>query len=240
MSFIQEAGLVRSIVNEQSIAQQDRYTEPDFIYETLDVFYNEQYVGDQDKFSLDNSDRFWEISNFDPSSGPQNWVMDLELPKTIKLQPGTSNDGNAVIESSGGGFFGIISACAAGEDLDITCPTGLFGVISGEYVSQCYLGSEPALFGVVSEIVPGSRNITIVGTVIPELMDADAPTLETVIIGIPRSFKGYIKYATLTRIFGSDGELKDTTREKYCRARMTEGINLCKAVRNEILLDEPR
>ena len=62
-------------------------------------------------------------------------------------------------------------------------------------------------------------------------------SLDSYIADIPDSFQPYVKFMALSRIFGTDGEVKNSSLQKYYLNRSQEAVRLLRAVSQEILLE---
>lgn len=86
--------------------------------------------------------------------------------------------------------------------------------------------------GVYNQFNPTDNNLTMLGG---QGVASNTWTLGQVIPVLPDSFTLYLAYGILERFFSEDGENKDVARAQYCGQRYLEGINLLRAIAEEIL-----
>jgi hypothetical protein len=90
-------------------------------------------------------------------------------------------------------------------------------------------------FGTFGSFQPGDRDLTFVG---PILASKEVWSIGDTLDTIPDTFTVYLAYGILSRIFSSDGELKDMSRANYCSTRYQEGVKLAKIILLEMMGDE--
>jgi hypothetical protein len=88
--------------------------------------------------------------------------------------------------------------------------------------------------GVFGSFLPGSRDLSIVGSMIASKeVWLISDTLDT----IPDSFTPYIVFGVLAKVFEMDGESKDEQRCLYCKSRYDEGVTVGKSILLELMED---
>lgn len=78
------------------------------------------------------------------------------------------------------------------------------------------------------------RNLRVWGVEIP--LD-DEINMDSELDLVPNMLTPYLKWGCLERIHLIDGELRDANKAMYCRARWTEGLNLCRAITGQGAVD---
>ena len=217
IDFYEKTGIVKNVFNIQMSAGTSTYAEPDQMSEIDTALAGQTYLHRSSGYYLDNSDPAWALQ----SNAPTMFRED-ELPiSQLQLSPTPNLTGNDIAFSNEG--LGVLAATSSPTDFDITAGTlgpgfGLpSSAIGNPYVEATNIG-----FGVIATMVPSLGNITAVGDVTSNDL--------SYILGIPASFRAYLKYGILAKVFGGDSELKDMQKAAYCQARYAEGINLAAAI----------
>lgn len=218
--LLQQAGLVRKLTNLQAQAATSQYTVPDHAMDVQETLFDDRYLRRESGLDLDQLVRKWRAAS---ANRPERWHEDRLGLKTVELQPTPSNTGNNVATSTD--FYGTIGAMTAGT-ITLSTSAPLYGTIAS-YTSQIYIETPVPLFGTISDLVSSNGNLTLVATGKP--IQTSYVLTDRIEI-LPDSWVPYIKYGILAVVFGRDGETRDVLRERYCSARLQEGINLAKAI----------
>ena len=160
------------------------------------------------------------------------WRNDQVQEDQIEIRPAPSWTGNSVTCASG--LYGTIASTSAAVDFDITTTAPLYGTIASAYTGPVYLDTTYPLFGTIGKLVGADNNLTQIFTY---TLDSEISSLDSYIPDIPDSFQPYVKFMILSRVFGMDGEVKNTTLQKYYLNRAQEAVRLLRAVSEEILLE---
>ncbi len=223
--FAQQSGLIKKLFIIPVVANTNVYQEYDQQMEVEDVFYNERYLSPTDLYNLDALFVNWRTA----IGPPQTWNEDRVNVKNIQIVPNPQITGFTVGTTSN--FFGTLSAVADPLDFNITTSANFFGTISS-YTGPAYIDPIAGMYGTISVIVPSAGNLMMSSTAIPTYTKTYA--LTDIIQGIPDSFTVYLKYGVLERVFKMDGEMKDSLRERYCKARFQEGVSLARAIMQQV------
>lgn len=223
--FTQESGLVKKLFCQVITNGTGTYAEGDPQMETEDVFYNNRYLSQTDSYNLDALVLNWRTA----SGTPQTWNEDRVVVKAIQIVPAPSLNGNQVTVSSN--YFGTLSAVGSAVTFTFTTTAPFYGTISS-YTGAQYIDPISAEFGTVSNLVPSAANLMMSSTALP--VQSKTYQLADLVQGIPDTFAVYLKYGVLERVFKMDGEMKDELRARYCGARFQEGVNLARAIMQEV------
>jgi hypothetical protein len=215
IDFYEKAGIVKKVFNIQMVSGTSTYAEPDAMSEADTALADQTYLHRSSGYYLDNSDPAWPLQSNTPTMFRED-----ELPiSQIQLSPTPNTSGNDVAFNNSG--YGQIGMTTTHADFNITASTTGFGVIAG-FSGNPYLEAVNPGFGLIAEMTVSSGNITAVGEVTPDGLEG--------ILMLPPSFRLYLKYGILAKVFGSDSELKDMQKAAYCQARYAEGVNLATAI----------
>ena len=215
IDFYEKTGIVKKVFNIQMTAGASVYPEPDGLSEIETALADQTYLHHSSGYYLDNSDPAWPLQSNQPTMFRED-----ELPiSQLQLSPTPNVSGNDIVFSNPG--YGQIGMTTTHVDFNVTASTPGFGVIAS-FSGNPYLEAVNPGFGVIGAMVPSLGNITAVGEVTPDDLNY--------ILMLPPSFRPYLKYGLLAKIFGSDSELKDMQKAAYCQARYAEGINLAAAI----------
>lgn len=213
------------------------YEQPDLLERTDNALYNGTACYQSYVDYVDNADP----NNANNIGIPNTWYLDYGTAQNIRFTPTPMYNGDQVIISGAGAFYGMFSSCADANDFTVNCDpaisTGLFGTISRTDQGDRYVDVTQPMFGTVSKITSSNGfngNFTLFGHVNKATPVQD---LDEYIDMINPSFSIYLRFAVLARIFAGDSEYKDETREKYCIMRFLEGVNLCRAIMNQPALN---
>lgn len=215
LDFYDKAGLIKKIFNIQMTAGTSIYVEPDQLCEIETALADQTYLHRSSGYYLDNSDPAWMLQ----SNQPTMFREDVLPINQLQLSPTPNVSGNDIAFNNPG--HGQIAATTTHGDFNVTASTPGFGVIAG-FSGNPYLEAVNPGFGLIGTMVPSLGNITAVAEITPDDLDY--------ILMLPVSFRPYLKYGVLAKIFGSDSELKDMQKAAYCQARYAEGINLAAAI----------
>ena len=201
------------------------YTVPDHAMDPQEAFYRDRYLYPDTALAADHLQYEWPAK----TGAPTSWHGDRLPPKQVELIPTPDTDGYSVGTSAA--FYGTFSSTSAAVDFDLSATTDFYGVIAS-YTGPIYIDLPGWGLGTISDMVPSKLNLTLLASVKPTqktwVLDDNIPVL-------PVSFKGYLKWGVLKRIFAADGETKDVLRARYCDARYQEGIQLARVVSTEAL-----
>jgi hypothetical protein len=215
LDFFGKTNLVKKIFNMRIMAGIATYPEPDQLSEVDTALVDQTYLHRTSGYYLDNSDPSWGIQN----SAPAMFRED-ELPVgQIELSPTPVLQGNDIPSTNEG--WGVIAAISSANDFTITASTAGFGVING-FTGNPYLESANLGFGMIGDATVSAGNLSAIGPMVPDGLEG--------ILMLPPSFRLYLKYGILAKVFGSDSELKDMQKAAYCSARYAEGVNLAAAI----------
>ena len=223
--FTQESGLVKKLFCQAVTNGTGVYTEADAQMQVEDVFYNNRFLSPTDSYNLDALFLNWRTA----TGAPQTWNEDRVTVKAIQLVPAPIINGNTVGVSAN--YFGTLSAVTNPVNFTFSTTAPFYGTISS-YSGGSYLDPISAEFGTVSNLVPSSANLMMSSTALP--VQSKTYALTDLIQGIPDSFTVYLKYGVLERVFKMDGKMKDELRARYCAARFQEGVNLARAIMQEV------
>lgn len=227
--WCQATGLVKKLFAKPVSASVAAVSIPDEAIDVQQVYCAEKYLGRNTALELDLLAQDWRAA----SGPPRSWHEDRLSPKTLELNPVPTLAGNVVAVGGGGGFYGTISDLS-GSDWSAIGSGSFYGVVS--VVSGPDTWEAPhAVFGTISDLQSSIGNALLVAAVKPP---QKAYELASLVEHVPDSFSQYLKYGVLAKIFGVDGELRDELRQRYCSARFSEGVNLAKAISEEVLESE--
>ena len=227
--FTQESGLVKKLFCLPITNGTGAYLEPDPMMEAEDVFYNNRFLSPTDSYNLDALFLNWRTA----TGAPQTWNEDRVTVKTMQIVPAPILNGHTVGASAS--YYGTLSAVSAPINFTFSATAPFYGTISS-YSGPVYLDPISAEFGTISNLVPSSANLMMSSTALP--VQSKTYELTDLIQGIPDSFTVYLKYGVIERVFKMDGEMKDELRARYCAARFQEGVNLARAIMQEVEEDK--
>lgn len=228
--FMQASECFKKINHIQLVAGTSVYNEAYFINQPAFLYADEENIYRSSGNYWDNSDYRWQL---DGSGTPQEWRNDQLQEDQVQVRPAPSWTGNTV--SCAAGLYGTISAIPASVDFTITSPTSpLYGTISTAYTGPVYLDTTAPLYGTVASMTCSATNLSQIFTY---TFDSEITSLDAYIPDIPDSFQPYVKFMTLSRIFGMDGETKNPNLQKYYLNRAQEAVRILRAVSQEILLE---
>ena len=223
--FAQESGLVKKLFCLPITNGTGVYTEADAQMQVEDVFYNNRFLSPTDSYNLDALFLNWRTA----TGAPQTWNEDRVTVKAIQIVPAPIINGNTVGVSVN--YYGTLSAVSAPVNFTFSTTAPFYGTISS-YSGPIYLDPISAEFGTISNLVPSSANLMMSSTALP--VQSKTYQLADLIQGIPDTFTVYLKYGVLERVFKMDGEAKDELRARYCASRFQEGVNLARAIMQEV------
>lgn len=226
--FLQQTGLVKKIFPLEVTAATSSYTEPDACMSVHEVFYNEKFLHRETELDLDALLFKWPSK----SSAPQGWHEDRLGVKTIQLYPSPTATGYTVTVTPA--MYGTLSATASAVTFSITPSAAFYGTLAS-FSGPVYVETTAAMLGTFQSILTTDANLMLVGSSKPTRKDW---VLTDIIEDIPETFRGYLKYGVLLRIFSLDGETKDQLRAKYAQARWEEGVRLAQAITQEEMEEE--
>ncbi len=227
--FLQSSECYKKICHIPIVAGLRVYNELYFVNQPTNVYADEENIYRSSGTYWDNSDYRWQL---DPNGTPSEWRNDQVQEDQIEIRPAPSWSGNTV--SCPSGLYGTISSTSGVVDFDITTTAPLYGTIASAYTGDVYLDTVSPGFGTISAMTCSATNITQIFTY---TFDKEITSLDDYVPDIQDSFKPYVKFMVLSRIFGMDGEVKNTTLQKYYLNRSQEAIRLLRAVAQEILLE---
>jgi len=228
--FLQSSECFKKINHISLVAGTRVYDEAYFINQPSNLYADEENVYRSSGNYWDNSDYRWQS---EANGTPREWRNDQVREDQVEIRPAPSWSGNTV--SCAAGLYGTISAIPASIDFTITSPTSpLYGTISTAYAGPVYLETTAPFFGTVSTMTCSATNLSQIFTY---TFENEITSLDSYISDVPDSFQPYIKFMALSRIFGTDGEVKNTNLQKYYLNRSQEAVRLLRAVSQEILLE---
>lgn len=229
--MVQRTGVVKKLAINPAQFGVARYELPQFAMEVQEVFFNDTALFHSTGFSQDRDNSDWQRD----IDLPVSWRNDRVGMKQFAVSPAPLRTGPVVpIAPQTGdhslytGFFGTIG----GGSTYLRCDEPFFGILAGAGNGATYVETDGPLIGTVSDLQTSEGNLMSIVTAAPF---NQGMTLGTVIEILPESMSMYLKYGVLAKVFSMDGELKDPQRAQYCAARVTEGVNLCKAIMGEFV-----
>lgn len=222
--WCQRTGLVKQLVPMVASTSVGQYAVPGYAMQVQEVFYNGNYLYFESAFDFDSMRISWRSD----VGTPRFWYEDRQPQKKLSLYPKPALTGVPVTATAP--FYGTLSATAG---LGWTASAPFYGTISAISGSP-YWGVSAPLYGTLAALQmagAGTANILAVATAKPNKI---AWSLTDEILDVPDSFRQYLKYGILQRIFDQDGETRDVLRARYCGARFEEGINLAKVIADEM------
>lgn len=228
--FMQASECFKKINHIQLVAGTSVYNEAYFINQPAFLYADEENIYRSSGNYWDNSDYRWQLEG---NGTPQEWRNDQLQEDQVQVRPAPSWTGNTV--SCAAGLYGTISSIPASVDFTITSPTSpLYGTISTAHAGPVYLDTTAPLYGTVASMTCSATNLSQIFTY---TFDSEITSLDAYIPDIPDSFQPYVKFMTLSRIFGMDGETKNPNLQKYYLNRAQEAARILRAVSQEILLE---
>lgn len=228
--FMQASECFKKISHIPLVAGTRVYNEAYFINQPSNLYADEENIYHSSGNYWDNSDYRWQL---DGNGTPQEWRNDQVQEDQVEIRPAPSWTGNTV--SCASGLYGTVSSIPASVDFTITSPTSpLYGAISTAYTGPVYLDTTAPLYGTVASMTCSATNLSQIFTY---TFDSEITILDAYIPDIPDSFQPYVKFMTLSRIFGMDGETKNPNLQKYYLNRAQEAVRILRAVSQEILLE---
>lgn len=227
--FMQASECFKKINNIPLVSGTRVYNEAYFVNQPSNLYADEDSLYRSSGNYWDNSDYRWQQA---PSGIPIEWRNDQVQEDQVEIRPAPSWSGNTV--SCSGGLYGTIASTSGAVDFDITTTAPLYGTIASAYTGAVYLETSAPLYGTIASMVCSATNLSQVFTY---TFDSEIDSLDAYIPDIPDSFQPYIKFMVLARIFGMDGESKNTSLQKYYTNRTQEAVRLLRAVSEEILLE---
>ena len=205
------------------------YNEAYFVNQPSNLYADEENLYRSSGNYWDNSDYRWLMSG---NGTPQEWRNDQVQEDQVEIRPAPSWTGNTV--TCAAGLYGTISATSGAVDFNITATAPLYGTIASAYTGAVYLDTTTPAYGTVGLMTCSATNLSQIFTY---TFDNEIESLDAYIPDIPDSFQPYVKFMVLSRIFGMDGESKNTSLQKYYLNRVQEAVRLLRAVSQEILLE---
>ena len=215
IDFFDKTDLIKKVINIQMVAGTSTYAEPDQVSEIETALADQTYLHRSSGYYLDNTDPAWPLQ----SNQPTMFREDALPVSQLQLSPTPNVSGNGIAFNNAG--YGQIGMTTTHVDFNVTASTAGYGVIAG-FSGNPYLEAVNPGFGLIGAMTASLGNITAVCEIAPDDLNY--------ILMLPASFRPYLKYGVLAKIFGSDSELKDMQKAAYCQARYAEGINLAAAI----------
>ncbi len=227
--FLQSSECYKKICHLPIVAGTRVYNEDYFVNQPTNIYADEENLYRSSGNYWDNSDYRWQLQ---PNGIPSEWRNDQVQEDQIEIRPAPSWSGNTV--TCAAGLYGNISSTSGVVDFNITATAPLYGTIASAYTGDVYLEATYPFFGTVSGMTCSATNLTEITTY---TFQKEITSLDDYIPDIQDSLKPYVKFMILSRIFGMDGEVKNTTLQKYYLNRSQEAVRLLRAVAQEILLE---
>ena len=226
--FLQATGIVKKIIVVPFKAGVRQYQTPQVGMEVQGAYADNSHLYDNSSFYIDQADPDWRTHE----DRPVTWRADQLDANTIEVSPAPSDNGREVEWTSP--MHGVIQVTDTPYDLDVGYAAPALGTI-GSVGGEVYMEFTGPMFGTIATLVASDSNLAMVATAQPS---NTALTLSTVLELIPDSLAPYLVWSILETIWTADGESRDERRAKYARARRIEGINLCKAISGQDLLEK--
>lgn len=205
------------------------YDMPDHVGEVKQVFSAEKGLGRSTKAGVSNVNQRW----MDDIGSPRTFIPDDESMGSVRLYPRPQLDGAPAAAVTPG--YGTLSASSSSADVQFTCPSGGYGVISGDASGKVALMPAGPGFGTIARIDGSGRNLSVLAT---RAAFNKYPDLDYVVEWLPDSFALYLGYGILAKIFSTDGEMKNDQLARYCNARFEEGVALAKEISVERIRED--
>jgi hypothetical protein len=227
--FLQSSECYKKIDHNLLVAGTRVYENDYFVNQPTHLYADEDNLYRSSGNYWDNSDYRWQL---DPNGIPAEWRNDQVQENQVEIRPAPSWSGNSVTCSTG--LYGTISSVSGVVDFDITVSAPLYGTISSTYTGPVYTDVTSPMAGTIAALLCSATNLTQIFTY---TLEREITSLDDYIPDIQDTFKPYIKFMILSRIFGMDGEVKNTTLQKYYLNRSQEAVRILRAVAQEILLE---
>jgi hypothetical protein len=227
--FMQASECFKKINHTQLVAGTRVYNDAYFVNQPNVLFADESNIYRSSGNYWDNSDYRWQQAG---NGTPMEWRNDQVQEHQVEIRPAPSWTGDTV--TCAAGLYGTISSTSSAVDFDITTTAPLYGTIASAYSGPVYLDTTYSFFGTAANIIGSTNNLSEIFTY---TFDSEITSIDSYIPDIPDSFQPYVKFMILSRIFGMDGEVKNTTLQKYYLNRAQEAVRLLRAVSQEILLE---
>lgn len=227
--FLQSSECYKKINHNLLTAGTRVYDNEYFVNQPTHLYADEQNLYRSSGNYWDNSDYRWQL---DPSGTPSEWRNDQVQENQVEIRPAPSWSGNTV--TCAAGLYGTIASTSGVVDFNITTTSPLYGTIASAYPGAVYLENTSPVLGTAASMICSATNLTQIFTY---TFDKEITSLDDYIADIQDSFKPYVKFMVLSRIFGMDGEVKNTTLQKYYLNRSQEAVRLLRAIAQEILLE---
>jgi hypothetical protein len=225
LDFLSKTGLAKKLFNIPIHFAISTYTYSDQCSEIVAANASETYIEQTSGFYLDNQDPLWQTV----TGNVHSWREDELVPKTLQVKAIPNVEGYQVSTTAGQGGYGVLSSTSSPNDFDVVASYlgAGYGTQADASLGDVYVETTNPGYGVRSNIVPSTGNLSLIGTALPANITNIGPS--TYVELVPDSFVQYIKYGILARIWSQDGEFKDSQRSAYAQARYAEGISILSA-----------
>lgn len=213
------------------------YDQPSYSTGAQQAWFNNVTIFESSGYIWDQTDYSWRLAD---SGNPSEWREDNVGVLKLQLRP-TPMFSGATIGTDINGFYGTISSTSNANRLDISLENPdvepMYGVISSTADSSIFVDCPGGLFGIPASIEISTGNL--MATTYNDQYYT-ITSLDDYIDVIPNTFEFYILAGVLARVYAADSELKNPEMAKYWGTRYKEGINVCRAVADEVSLEDKR